>query len=109
MSMNTFKASNGVSLGKASGKVLPDLSQQNAAILAELERLRAENATLKAGKAKVGLKLQVSEKRAVCLLGLRRFPITFYKAEWETILGIADQIKAFIASHDGELSQGRGE
>jgi hypothetical protein len=110
MSMvTTVKASNGVTLPKSAGKVLPDLSQQNAAIMAELERLRAENATLKAGKAKVGLKLQVSEKRAVCLLGLRRFPITFYKAEWETILGISDQIKAFIAAHDHELSQGRGE
>jgi len=105
---NTYKSNGGVTLPKSAGKILPDLSAQNA-ILAELERLKAENAALKAGKAKVGLKLQVSEKRAVCLLGLRRFPITFYKAEWETILGIADQIKAFIAAHDHELSQGRGE
>jgi hypothetical protein len=104
----TYKSNGGVSLPK-SGKILPDLSQQNAAIMAELERLRAENAALKQNKGKVGLKLQVSEKKAVCLLGLRRFPITFYKQEWETILGIADQIKAFIASHDHELSQGRGD
>jgi hypothetical protein len=107
---NTYKSNGGVTLPKAAGKVLPDLRQVEDALLkAEIERLKAENAALKQNKAKVGLKLQVSEKRGVMLLGLRKFPITFYKAEWETILGIADQIKAFIAAHDSELSQGRGE
>ncbi|MBI3301039.1 MAG: hypothetical protein HYZ72_03025, partial [Deltaproteobacteria bacterium] len=45
---------------------------------AELERLRAENAALKARTAK-GVSLRVSEKGAVSVYGLGRFPVTLYK------------------------------
>jgi hypothetical protein len=108
--MQTYKSNGGVTLPKTAGKVLPDLSQQNAAIMAELERLKAENAALKQGRGKgPGMKLAVSEKKAVMLLGLRRFPITFYKHEWLAMISIAKQIEAFIETHDHELSQGRGE
>ena len=69
---------------------------------AELERLRAENEALKA-KEKQGLRLQVSQKGAVSLYGIRRFPITFYADEWDTVLGMSDQIRDFIAEHRGEL------
>jgi hypothetical protein len=69
---------------------------------AELERLRAENAALKA-KEKRGIDLRVSEKGGVSLYGLRRFPITFYREEWERILGMGDEIRGFIAAHASEL------
>ena len=69
---------------------------------AELARLRAENQSLKATKSSA-LRLQVSAKGATSLYGIRRFPITFYKEEWNTILGMADDIKAFLAEHDAEL------
>lgn len=71
---------------------------------AELERLRAENEALKA-KEKRAVRLQVSQKGAVSLYGIRRFPVTFYGDEWEKILGMADEITAFIAEHQGELKQ----
>ena len=45
---------------------------------AELERLRAENAQLKS-KGTGGLSLKVSEKGAVSLYGMGRFPVTLYK------------------------------
>jgi len=70
----------------------------------ELERLRAENEALKA-KEKKGIRLQVSQKGAVSLYGIRRFPITFYGDEWDTILGMRDEISAFIEEHRGELKQ----
>ena len=69
----------------------------------ELARLQAENQTLKESKA-ADLRLQVSAKGAASLYGIRRFPVTFYKEEWSTILGIADGIKAFLAEHDAELT-----
>jgi hypothetical protein len=47
---------------------------------AELERLRAENAQLKNKKA-TGLTLKVSEKGAVSLYGMGRFPVTLYKEQ----------------------------
>src|SRR5262249_4777580 len=50
-------------------------------IKAELERLRRENAALKKG-ASAGLRLKVSEKGAVSVYGMGRFPVTLYKEQW---------------------------
>jgi hypothetical protein len=69
---------------------------------AELERLRAENAALK-GRAAKGLTIKVSAKGAVSVYGLGRFPMTLYKEQWDKLLDMADDIKAFIAEHDHEL------
>jgi len=70
----------------------------------ELERLRAENEALKS-KEKRGISLRVSEKGAVSLYGIRRFPVTFYQDEWERILGMADQIRAFIQENAAQLKK----
>ncbi len=71
---------------------------------AELERLRAENEALKS-KQTHGLRLQVSQKKGVSLYGIRRFPVTFYADEWEKILGMADEIRAFIRENEGQLKR----
>lgn len=71
---------------------------------AELARVKAENEALKA-KEKRGIRLQVSQKGAVSLYGIRRFPLTFYADEWETVLELGDQIRAFIAEHEAELKR----
>ncbi len=76
-------------------------------VRAEIERLRAENAALRA-KTERSTRLQVSEKGGVSLYGLRRFPITFYMEEWERILGMADQIRAFIRENEAQLKR-KGE
>ena len=68
----------------------------------EIERLRAENAVLKS-KQERSIRLQVSTKGGASLYGIRRFPITFYKDEWERILGMSDEIRAFLSEHAGEL------
>lgn len=69
---------------------------------AELERLRAENEALKASMTK-GLILKVSEKGAVSVYGLGRFPVTLYKEQWQKVLDLADEIRAFIREHEAEL------
>jgi len=69
---------------------------------AELERLRQENAALKKGAAS-GLRLKVSEKGAVSLYGMGRFPVTLYKEQWLRLLDKADDIRAFIAENDVQL------
>jgi hypothetical protein len=69
---------------------------------AELERLRAENAQLK-NKDKGGLTLKVSEKGAVSLYGMGRFPVTLYKEQWLRILGNAPEIEAFIRDNESRL------
>ena len=80
------------------------MTEGNEEMQAELERLRAENASLKA-KTTRELRLQVSQKGAVSLYGVRRFPITFYADEWDTILGMADEIRTFISQNGAELKR----
>lgn len=80
------------------------MSDSDDSMKEELERLRAENAALKAGQQK-GLRLQVSAKGGVSLYGIRRFPVTFYMEEWERILPMADEIQAFIREHASELKR----
>ncbi len=74
----------------------------------EIERLRAENATLKAAKSERGLRLQVSAKGGVSLYGVRRFPVTFYIEEWQKILGMADEIQTFLRDNEGKLKRKGG-
>lgn len=69
---------------------------------AELERLRAENEKLK-NKGVRGLSLKVSEKGAVSLYGVGRFPVTLYKEQWRKILGMAAEIEEFIQKNEGSL------
>jgi len=68
----------------------------------EIERLRAENEALKRSASKV-LSLRVSEKGAVSVYGLGRFPVTLYKEQWLRILDMADEIKAFIRQNEERL------
>ncbi len=69
---------------------------------AELERLRAENSTLKKTSAK-GLSMKVSEKGALSVYGLGRFPVTLYKEQWIKLLDLAEDIRAFIGANDSQL------
>ena len=80
------------------------MSEQDEDLRAELERLRAENEALKTQK-KEGLRLQVSQKGAVSLYGIRRFPVTFYADEWDLILGQTDAIQAFIRENSEQLKR----
>lgn len=71
---------------------------------AELERLRAENEALKNKKSTSGtLSMKVSEKGALSVYGMGRFPVTLYKEQWIKLLSIADELKKFIAENDSKL------
>jgi hypothetical protein len=77
-------------------QILPNLAQ-------ELELAKAENAKLlallaAANKPKA-MTMKVSEKGALSIYGLGRFPITLYLSQIERLLAHADQIKAFIAAN----------
>ena len=69
---------------------------------AELERLRNENAALKKGAA-TGISMKVSEKGAVSIYGMGRFPVTLYKEQWLKLLDMSDDIRTFIAANDAKL------
>ena len=69
---------------------------------AELERLRKENETLKKG-ASSGIRMKVSEKGAVSIYGMGRFPVTLYKEQWLKLLDMSADIRAFIAANKAQL------
>jgi hypothetical protein len=69
---------------------------------AELERLRAENAALKA-RTQRAVSLKVSEKGGLSVYGLGRFPVTLYKEQWVKLLDMADEIRAFLRENDARL------
>ena len=68
----------------------------------ELERLRNENAALKKG-ASDGIRMKVSEKGAVSIYGMGRFPVTLYKEQWLKLLNMSAEIRAFIAENEARL------
>lgn len=70
----------------------------------ELERLRKENAALK-GSGSAGLTFRVSEKGAVSVYGLGRFPVTLYQEQWDKLLNAADALRAFIEANRKHLKK----
>ncbi len=82
----------------------------NDELQAELERLRAENETLKK-RTERSIYLKVSDKGGVSLYGLGRFPTTLYVEQWEKILDMAPEIKQFLDANRSSLKtkeQGAG-
>jgi hypothetical protein len=71
---------------------------------AEIERLRAENEALKK-PARRQMSLKVSEKGALSVYGLGRFPVTLYREQWEKLLGMSDEIRDFICENDQALKK----
>jgi len=68
----------------------------------ELEMLRAENKALKRSLSK-GLSLRVSEKGALSVYGLGRFPVTLYKEQWLRLLDMTEEIQAYINQNESQL------
>jgi hypothetical protein len=75
-----------------------------AELKAELERLKAENQALKARGSK-GVSMKVSDKGGVSVYGLGRFPVTLYQEQWLKLLDLAEDIRAFIKEHEGQLKK----
>ncbi len=78
------------------------MSESDDSVYSELERLRAENESLKR-RSERGLSLKVGQKGGLSVYGLGRFPVTLYKEQWLRLLDLADDIRAFIRDHEAEL------
>jgi hypothetical protein len=79
-------------------------------VKAELERLKRENEALREqAKAKPGqISMKVSEKGAVSVYGLGRFPVTLYQEQWLKLLERSDEIREFIRVNAGQLKKKDG-
>jgi hypothetical protein len=52
------------------------------------------------------MSLKVSEKGALSVYGLLgRFPVTLYREQWEKLLGMANEIRAFTQENDRVLKK----
>lgn len=71
-------------------------------IHAELARLKAENETLKK-RSSSPVSMKVSEKGALSVYGLGRFPVTLYQEQWTKLLAMSDEIKTFIHENKSKL------
>ena len=69
---------------------------------AEVAKLKAEMESLKARTSK-GISLKVSEKGAVSVYGMGRFPVTLYKEQWIKLLDMSEDLRRFIAENDSKL------
>lgn len=69
-----------------------------------VEELKAEIERMKAQKVRTGeLSFKVSEKGAVSVYGLGRFPVTLYQEQWVRLLGVAEDLKTFIKENSSKL------
>ena len=75
---------------------LARLEAENKVFEAENKVLREQMDQRKPGQ----LRLKVSEKGALSVYGLGRFPVTLYKEQWRRLLDIADEMKAFLKDND---------
>lgn len=70
----------------------------------ELAKLKAENEKLKSEKNKSrDITFKVSQKGALSVYGMGRFPVTLYKEQWEKLLERKDDILEFISANEAEL------
>jgi hypothetical protein len=74
------------------------------ALRGEIDRLKAENESLKKRGSK-GVSIKVSEKGAVSVYGLGRFPVTLYQEQWIKLLDLADDLRAFIGENAAKLKK----
>ena len=80
--------------------ILQDMSKEQ--LLEALAKAREENERLKAKRSTVTAK--VSEKGAVSVYGLGRWPVTLYRSQWERLFTAIPSVKAFIEDNADRLT-----
>ena len=80
-----------------------DLAKAYLELTQALRDAKAENARLKANGGH-RLSMKVTEKGGVSVYGMGRWPVTLYGSQWEKLLGVKDEILAFLEANKGKLS-----
>jgi hypothetical protein len=95
-----------VSTNKAELEGIPAaLRRTNGQAKPSYEDLLAQIEALKTQVAKKStLALKVSEKGALSIYGMGRFPVSLYREQWERLLAAKDDILAFIEANADKLS-----
>lgn len=77
-----------------------DLTQENATLKAMLAEMQAKLEAQRNRKTT----LKISEKGALSIYGLGRFPVTLYKGQWEKLIAAIPEVKAFMVENNSRLS-----
>jgi hypothetical protein len=76
------------------------------------DELKAQLAALQEkvkGRDRRALEFRVSEKGAVSLYGLGRFPVTLYYEQWMKVLDHVDELRAFLEENKPNLKLKQSE
>ena len=68
-------------------------------LMARIAELEKQMGSKRSGR----LEFKVSEKGAVSVYGLGRFPVTLYYEQWKRLLGMSDELQAFLEENKGKL------
>jgi len=68
-------------------------------LMARIAELEKQASSKKTGR----LEFKVSEKGGVSVYGLGRFPVTLYYEQWQRLLGISDDLRAFLEENKSKL------
>ena len=82
-------------------------SESVLAMLERIAELEAKNKDLETQKTRNGLKMKVSQKGAVSVYGMGRFPVTLYADQWRRIdeeLIKTGSLDEFLAANEGNLT-----
>lgn len=81
----------------------PDMKPDDIkAIMEELKQLRMENSELK--KRQRPITFSVTDRGAVSMNGLGKYPVTLYKVQWERIISNISPLQEFMQEHEDELN-----
>jgi len=82
-------------------KQIPDPREAEiAALRAELEKAKQAAATASVKR----ITFKVSEKGAVSVYGLGRWPTTLYRSQWEALADALPALRSFISENAGRLA-----
>ena len=76
----------------------------NKELQAEIEALKLQLSKANAPRAQGQLTIKRSEKGAVSVYGLGRFPVTLYAEQWTRLLSKSGEVTAFITANQATLS-----
>jgi hypothetical protein len=68
-------------------------------LLEQIAELKKQAGTRKKGS----LEFRVGEKGGVSVYGLGRFPVTLYYEQWNRLLDVAGELKAFLEENKSKL------
>jgi hypothetical protein len=74
-------------------QILPNLAQENEALRKQVEALQAQ------ALLKRTISFKISEKGALSIYGLGRFPVTLYLSQFESLNAAWPKVQAFVEAN----------